>query len=150
MDAFLVDTNVLVYAYDPRDRKKQELALFVLDGLVKSERAVVSVQCLSEFFSVVTQRLPEPLTREEAQARVQNLSRVCRVLDLTAAVVLDGCRGVVQHGLSIWDALIWAAAKLNQVPYVLTEDSPHGRFLEGVRFQDPFDSAFDLDLVVTG
>lgn len=67
-----------------------------------------------------------------------------RVLDLTPAVVLEGCRGSIEHGLPFWDALIWATAKLNQVPYLLTEDAEHGRFLEGVRFLNPFDPSFDL------
>ncbi|MBI2952680.1 MAG: hypothetical protein HYY30_00060 [Chloroflexi bacterium] len=39
---------------------------------------------------------------------------------------------------------IWAVARLKQVPYVLTEDNEHGRYLEGVRFLDPFDPSFDL------
>lgn len=142
-NAFLVDTNVLVYAYDPRDRPKQERALLVIDSLIASERAVLSVQCLSEFFSVSTRRLPERMTPEEARVRVERLARACRVLDLTPTIVLEGCRGVTDHNMSIWDALIWAAAKLNQVPYVLTEDAPHGRFLEGVRFLNPFVSDFD-------
>jgi predicted nucleic acid-binding protein len=143
----LLDTNVLVYAHDPRDRPKQERALLVLDRLIEAERAVLSVQCLSEFFAVATRRLPEPLTPTEALAQVDRLARACRVLDVTPTVVLEGCRGSVQHGLALWDALIWAVARLNQVPAVLTEDAPHGRALEGVRFLNPFAPEFDLALL---
>lgn len=143
-NAILVDTNVLVYGYDPRDRRKQQQALLVLDRLIGRERAVLCVQCLTEFLSVTTRRLPEPLTPGVAIARVQHLARVCRILNLTPAIVLEGCRGVVVHQFSIWDGLIWASAKLNQVPVVLTEDAEHGRFLEGVRYLNPFDPAFDL------
>jgi predicted nucleic acid-binding protein len=142
-EAFLLDTNVLVYMYDPRDREKQDRALLLVDRLIQRQRAALSVQCLSEFFSVATQRLPEPLSRAEAAIRVERLSRACRVLDLTPAVVIEGCRGSAQHDLSIWDALIWAVAKLNQVPWVLTEDAEHDRFLEGVRFLNPFSSTFE-------
>lgn len=124
--------------------------MLVLDWLIQSERAVVSVQCLSEFFNVATKRLPEHMTREEAVVRVERLARMCHVLDLTPAIVLEGCRGTAQHGLSVWDALIWAAAKLNQVPCVLTEDAPHGRFLEGVRFLNPFDTSFELGALTIG
>ena len=145
MDRLLVDTNVLVYAYDPRDRLKQDVASVLLRELVLSERAVVSAQCLSEFFAVSTRRLPEPLTSVEALEQVERLSRACRVLDVTAAVVLEACRGVATHALSLWDALIWAVAKLNQVPYLLTEDGQHGRYLEGVRFLNPFRGDFSLD-----
>ncbi len=143
-NAILVDTTILVYPHDPRDHDKQRQSFFVLDRLIVSERAVLSVQCLSEFYNVVTRRLPERMTPAEALAQIGRLAQSCQVLDLTAAIVLEGCRGAAQHGLSLWDALIWAAAKLNQVPYLLTEDASHGRFLEGVRFLNPFDSAFDL------
>lgn len=140
----LVDTNILVYVHDPRDTAKQERALSVLDQLIGGGHAILSAQCLSEFFAVATRRLPEPLTQADALTQVERLSRACRVVDVTPAVVLEGCRGVVAHGMSLWDALIWAAAKLNQVPYVLTEDAEHERFLEGVRFLNPFTPEFAL------
>ncbi|TAK35410.1 MAG: PIN domain-containing protein [Chloroflexota bacterium] len=146
-NAFLLDTNILVYAYDPRDRDKQERAVLVLDHLASDERAFVSVQCLSEFFNVVTRRLPEPMIREEAVVRIERLARICRVLNLTPTAVLEGCRGVVHHQMSLWDALIWAVAKLNQVPCVLTEDAKHGRFLEGVLYLNPFSPEFDLSVL---
>ena len=133
-----------MYAHDPRDRKKQGQAFRVLDSLVSSGRAVLSAQCLTEFFSVTTLRLPEPLEQAVAMAQVERLIRSCRVLDLTPAVVLEGCRGSTEYALPIWDALIWAVGKLNQIGYILTEDAEHERFLEGVRFLNPFHPAFDL------
>ena len=149
-DAFLIDTNVLVYAHDPRDHYKQARALAVLDHLIVRELAVLSVQCLSEFFSVVTRRLPDAMTAEEAASQVERLIRACRVLDMTPQVVQEGCRGVFQHHLSLWDSLIWAVARLNQVPHVLTEDAEHGRTLEGVRFLNPFNVDFDMAILGRG
>ncbi len=143
--AILVDTNVLVYVYDPRDHDKQRQAAIVLDKLIRAEQVVLSVQCLTEFFNTVTRRLPEPLSPAEASVRVERLTHLCHVLELTPLAVLEGCRGTVEHGLSSWDALIWAVAKYNRIPYLLTEDATHGRFLEGVRFLNPFDPSFDLD-----
>ena len=143
--AFLVDTNVLVSAHDPRDAAKQERAIAVLARLIEDGHAVLSAQCLSEFFAVATRRLPEPLTPADALAQVERFARACRVVDVTPSVVLEACRGVAARRLSSWDALIWAAAKLNQVPYVLTEDTEDGRYLEGVRFLNPFRDQFSLD-----
>ena len=148
--AILVDTNVLVYVYDPRDQVKQRQAAIVLDKLLRTEQVVLSVQCLTEFFNTVTRRLPEPLTPAEASVRVERLTRLCRVLELTPLAVLECCRGTVEHRLSFWDALIWTVAKRNRIPYLLTEDAKHGRFLEGVRFLKPFDPAFDLDALSSG
>jgi len=132
-----------VYAHDPRDRRKQQIALAVLDRSIGSERAAVSAQNLSEFFVVVTQRLPERMDVTVARQQVERLAASCRVLDVTAPVVLEACRGRQIHGLSFWDALIWGAARLDQVPYVLTEDAQYGRSVEGVTFLDPFDGRFD-------
>ena len=39
----LIDTNVLVYAHDPRDRRKQERALAVLDRLMNQGHVALSV-----------------------------------------------------------------------------------------------------------
>jgi predicted nucleic acid-binding protein len=145
--AFLVDTNVLVYAHDPHDRWKQERALAILDRLIPQGLAVRSVQCRTEFFSVVRWKLPDPLSPEDALAQVERFALACPVLDLTSMIVLEGCRGSQVYGLSLWDALVWASAKLNQIPHVLTEVAPHGRVLEGVRFLNPFDPSFDLPLL---
>ena len=147
MSAFLIDTNVLVYAYDPRDRKKQGHARVVLDRLVLGELAVVSVQCLTEFFRVVRWKLPNPLRPEDALSQVVRLARACRVLDLTSWIVLEACRASNTYQVSVWDALIWASAKVNQIPDVLTEDWEHERVLEGVRFLNPFDPTFDPALL---
>lgn len=144
--AFLIDTNLLVYVYDPRDRTKQEVAFALVNLLIERNLAAISAQCLSEFYRVVTSRIPEPMTTAQALVRINRLAQTCRVLDVTSAVVLEGCRGAAQHGMSIWDALIWAVAKLNQIPYVLTEDAEHGRTIEGVGFLNPFSSAFHLDV----
>jgi len=143
----LVDTNILVYPHDPRDREKQERARGIIDELVKSERAFISVQCLTEFFRSVRWRLPEPLHPADAFAQVKRISEACEVLDLTLQVVLEACRASNRHQMSIWDALIWAAAKVNEIPYILTEDAEHNRFIEGVRYLNPFAAEFEMNLL---
>jgi predicted nucleic acid-binding protein len=146
--AVLVDTNVLVYAHDPRDRAKQERAIEAMEELVQGRRAVLSTQVLGEFFVAATRKLAEPLTVEEARSQVERLLRFLPVLEVTGAIVLEACRGVREHRLSFWDAQIWATARLNGVPLVLSEDFSDGLFLEGVRFRNPFHPSFDLASIV--
>jgi predicted nucleic acid-binding protein len=106
----------------------------------------VSVQTLSEFY-VTVRRLPEPLTHDEAAAQLELIARAARVLDLTAAIAFEALRGAGAHSLSMWDSLIWAAAKLNQVPFVLTEDFQHEHVIESVTFLDPFAATFDASML---
>ena len=144
MADFLVDSNILIYVHDPRDRPKQERAFEVLDRLIEGRSAVLSVQCLSEFFNTVRWKLPEPMSQLHSLAQVENLTLSCRVLSLTPRAVLEACRCSNSYGLSIWDSLIWAVAKLNGVQSIVTEDAKHGRTLEGIRYLNPFDEQFDL------
>jgi predicted nucleic acid-binding protein len=55
---YLVDTNILVYAYDRSEPEKQETAIDIIDSLAKVGSGVLSPQILSEFFNVVTRKIP--------------------------------------------------------------------------------------------
>ncbi len=146
----LVDTNVLVYACDPSDDEKRERALQLLVGLHEAGAGCLSAQVLSEFFWTTTRGRSPLLTLAEATVQVERLAASWPVLDVTALVVGEAARGVAAHRFSFWDALIWAAARLNQVPLVLSEDFAHGSRVGGVRFVNPFTRAFDLRTVVPG
>jgi len=147
LSAFLVDTNVLVYAYDPSDGAKRERAVAVLERLGASGLGSLSAQVLGEFFATVTKKIPSPLTYAEAERSLTNYVRSWAVYDLTPAIVLEAVRGLQRSSLSYWDALIWSTAKLNQAPYVLSEDFADGQLLESVRFLNPFAETFDLAIL---
>jgi len=145
--AFLVDTNVLVYAYDPAEATKRARAMTVVDQLASRQRGALSHQVLSEFFVTVTRKIEPPLTLAEAERSVTNYMRSWLVYESTARVVVEAIRGVRQHQLSYWDSLIWATAKLAGVPTVLSEDFSDGQLLEGVRFRNPFGATFAMALL---
>jgi len=141
----LVDSNVLVYAYDRSEPEKQAAAAAVLDRLVVAGAGVLTSQVLAEFFVTVTRKLAAPLEPAEAVDRVRNLVLAWPVIDVTAMIVMEAARGARDHQLHYWDAQLWAAAKLNQIEVVFTEDLPSGTVVEGVRFVDPFASGFDAE-----
>ena len=58
--AFFLDTNVLVYAYDPADAAKRTRAMTVVERLGSRQRGVLSAQVLSEFFVTVTRKIVPP------------------------------------------------------------------------------------------
>jgi predicted nucleic acid-binding protein len=136
--SYLVDTNILVYAYDRAELGKQKRARNILDWLESRNWGTVSTQILGEFFWIVTRKLAEPLTLREAYVELERHLRSWRTFEITRAVVLEAGRGCVRYQLPFWDAQIWATAKLNQIPGVLSEDFQHGRAIEGVEFVNPF------------
>jgi len=145
MPLILLDTNVLVYACDPGEPIKRAQAGAVLRACEQAGNGRLSVQCLSEFVAASTRHLKPPLTIAEATRQVERLSQSLPVFDLTPMIVLEALRGVRQHSLSYYDAQIWAAARLNQVLVIFSEDFNSGSVLDGVRFVNPLVTDFDLD-----
>ena len=149
-DKILVDTNVLLYAYDRGDPVKQPEAIAVLDRLATLRLGVLTPQVLAEFFVNATRKLEPPLTIGEAYDRIQNYLLAWEVLDVRGAIVLEAVRGVRTHQMAYWDAQIWASARLHQIAVIFSEDFNVGAVVEGVRFVNPFADGFDLDSWVTG
>jgi predicted nucleic acid-binding protein len=144
MTGVLVDTNVLVYAYDAGDTSKQERALQVLDALQGAGIGQLSAQTLAEFFRVTTRESRRLLTVAEATEQVGKLARAWSVLEITPMIVLEAARGVRDHQLAYWDAQVWATARLNQIQTIFSEDFRSGSVVEAVHFVDPFQAEFDI------
>lgn len=134
MTVFL-DTNVLVYAYDPADPRKQDVALALLARHGHAE-LVISTQVVSEFHTAV-QRLPEPLDEGEATRASRSLLGL-RVIGVDRDVVARALAIREQWQPSYWDALILAAAERAGVSTVYTEDLQHGQTIAGMKIVNPF------------
>jgi predicted nucleic acid-binding protein len=135
----LVDTNIVVYAYDEGEAGKHEKAGALLLELMRESRLVLSTQTLNEFYVVVTRpRRPGRLSHEQASEAIRNLSSVCQVVPVTPALTFRALETMPRYSLSFWDALIWAAARENGVAMFYTEDLQHGQEIDGVRIVNPF------------
>ena len=144
MPPILIDTNLLVYLYDTGAPARAAQARRVLERLELTRSGRLSLQSLAEFIHVSTRKLDPPLSRAEALEQVILFTRLWPVFDLTPLIVLEAARGSRDHGLAYYDAQIWAAARLNQVTIVFSEDFSSGQTLEGVRFVNPFAPKFRL------
>lgn len=141
-DAFskaMIDTNVLVYAYDLSEPEKRQKALSLIQTLATEGRMVVSIQSLNEFYNTVTHpRKPFRISHEDAVEAVESIIAAATVVPMTVDVVRRGLYGVERYQLAFWDALIWAAAREWGAPILYTEDFSAGAMLEGVRIVNPF------------
>lgn len=141
--ASLVDTNVLVYRFDPRDPVKQRIATKVLsEGLVAGD-LVLPHQAIVEFVAAVTRPRHElgdrPLVPlERALVEAELLMAEYPVVYPTPEVLRTGLRGVSAYKLSWFDAHLWAHAEVHGVAEILSEDFEHGRHYGTVRVVDPF------------
>jgi len=139
----LLDSNVLVYAYDRSEPKKQTQAAALLDQLQVTGAGILSTQVLAEFFVAVTRKISQPLSIEQAYNSLSNYVASWEVIGLNTLNVLESARGVRDHSFSYYDAQIWAVARMNQIEVVFSEDF-NPSWIEGVQFVNPFAPEFSL------
>jgi len=130
-----VDSNVLIYALDRGDLKKQEAARAWRTELWKSHSGRISFQVLQEFYVNVAQKWPS--ASEQARAEVRDLL-AWRPAPIDGAILERAWRMQDRYQLSFWDALIVAAAKSLACRYLLTEDLQANQELDGITVINPF------------
>lgn len=139
--AALVDTNVLVYRFDPRFPAKQRTAEEILRRGISGEELFLPHQALVEFFAAVT-RAPGSasplLTREDAYRETEELLNLFPILYPTDAVVRTAIRGCAAYRLPWFDAHLWAYAEVYGLPDLISEDFQHNRLYGTVRVHNPF------------
>ena len=137
----LVDTNVLVYRYDPRFPEKQARASSLLRSGIEGGSIWISHQAVGEFMAAVSRPLPELgrlLDAAEARRETEELLRQFPVLYPDAPLVRTALQGMAAYELSWWDAHMWAYAEVNGLVTLYSEDYQHGRWYGGVRVVNPF------------
>lgn len=130
-----LDTNILVYAMDRDAGERHVLASEIVDRAVESD-CILTLQSLCEFYAAVTGKGKMP--RKEAEAQINDWLELFPVASATPKSLSKALKAVVEHGLSFWDALIWAVVTEAGVTLLLSEDFQHTRVLEGVQFCNPF------------
>ena len=136
-DKIFLDTNILVYAYDEYDQQKQKKAQNLLTEGMESERFVLSVQVLSEFFNVVTRRIRQPMSPDEAQKIILMVS-ILPIQDIDFHMVNRAIDTHKMYHISYWDSLIIGAAERAECKMILSEDMNDGQTYHDILVRDPF------------
>lgn len=134
VDRFL-DTNILLYGYDLDSPKKRGIAQSIIEqAWLQPGHTAISVQVLQEFH-VNFIRKGHPAA--EASALIADFSQ-WPVIDNTLAIFRHGLSLQPRWQLSLWDAMILAAAHASGARELLTEDLNHGQDYGGIRVVNPF------------
>lgn len=142
-DNRLLDTNVLVYAYDVSEKRRREIAKDLLDDVWDSGGGVVALQNLSEFFFAVTRKVQKPVAITDAKTIVSDILRSSRwlVIDRNAGTLLKAIEIVERVRAPFWDALIAACMLENEVNVIVTENEDDFKRIPGITVVNPFKAA---------
>ena len=131
------DANVFGYAIDATAGRRHAIALDLVERGFGPGETVLILQTLAEFYTMATRKLET--SPDDACAFLAGLRAVLPVYSATEPDLDKAMAGTQQHGLSFWDAMLWATADRIGVKYLLSEDFQDGRVLGGVTFVNPFD-----------
>lgn len=130
-----VDTNVLIYARDPRDPVKQATAVSLLSTL---SDGVLLWQVACEYLAASRKLEPLGYDREQAFADLADM-RAAWDTSLPTWEMLDRAEDLLsRYSLSSWDALIIAACLEGGVTRLYSEDFDASVRAEGIDVVNPF------------
>jgi len=130
------DSNIVVYAHDRRDVRKQARAIALLAAHADDGTLTVSTQVLAESYSILLRK--RLLRSDDAFAAMEALV-VGRVISADAASVMRGLQLSRRYQLSSWDGLIVQAALDAGCTTLFTEDMQAGQRFGELEVVNPFD-----------
>lgn len=137
----LVDTNILVYRFDPRFPDKQEVATKVLRAGIRSGELQLPHQAVVEFVAAVTRPLADGEPLLDLAAATQEAEELLLQFDVlypNEQIVRLALRGAAAYQLSWFDAHLWAYAEHYGLAELLSEDFQHDRTYGTVKVINPF------------
>ena len=130
-----LDTNILIYAVDPRDAEKHAAALAIVHAAAAQDCWLTN-QALSEFFATAIHKMKMPI--RVAAAHVEDWMVFFPSAETTRDAIRKAIRATESGKFSYWDALLLAAAEEAGCAVVLSEDMADGAKLGAVTVRAPF------------
>lgn len=123
-DLFLVDSNILIYAYDKdesiKKKKAEELISKCFDAKIN---LTVSNQNLAEFVNVITKKAK--LSFEQVKVEVKDIinSNGFIKINYSSKTILAAIDIASEFKMSFWDSLLAATMRENGIFNIYTENA---------------------------
>jgi predicted nucleic acid-binding protein len=129
------DTNLIVYANDAADTRKQSRAIELVAGAIRDGSAVISTQVMQEYASVAERKLDQNIDTIQRQLL---LLESLEVVQITPPLIRRSLELQSRYKIDYWDASILAAAEHAACSVLLSEDLNPGQLYVTVRVENPF------------
>jgi predicted nucleic acid-binding protein len=131
-----LDTNVLIYAYDPGHARKQGIAQDLVRRALAGE-LLVSIQVLAEFAATLLHKM-RPAARPEDVATVLAALGPIRMVLPDGDIVRRAVEVRAKYGVHFYDGMIVAAAERGGCVRIWSEDLNAGQKYFGISVENPF------------
>ena len=131
-----VDTNVLIYARDPRDPVKQQQARTLTANLTDG---ALLWQVACEFIAASRKLTAVGYTQAQAWGELEQLRVLWKLIVPSENVFVRAEQMTATHNLSFWDAMAVAACMEGGITRLYTEDFDNSlKQTTGVEIVNPF------------
>jgi len=132
---FFLDTNILLYTLDAKDKTKQVKARKLIQTVAEQDIPVISTQVLQEFYVASTTKLSvEPLLAKTIMRSFENIE----IVQITPYLIKEAVDTSILNVISFWDSLIVVAAESAKCELLYSEDLDSGQIIQGVKIENPF------------
>ena len=137
---FLIDSNILVYAYNSDDPVKQQRTRKLLDACW--DRRIyyaISTQNMSEFFVTLTKKIKRPVGIDETHQIIQDIVNFSHFIKITItpATILAAIALHKKTKCPYYDSLIVATMMQNGIFNVYTENIKDFSKIDGITAVNP-------------
>ena len=125
-DKFVVDTSILVYAYNKSEKEKRGRCINLIKSIFNNEReAFITNQILAELFSVLALKIEKPIPTEKADLIIDSIikSNNWNKINYTHITIKKAIDLLKSFKIPFWDSLIVATMLENDIFCIYTENT---------------------------
>ena len=137
----LIDSNIIIYAYDKDELSKNPKASKLLGNAMKGKLNIsLSTQNLSEFYFNVTKKIKNPISEKEAKEIITELLSFnnFELLKITGNTILNAIDISIKYKAPYWDSLIASTMQENSVFTIITENDKDFKKIPWLNVVNPF------------
>jgi predicted nucleic acid-binding protein len=131
-----LDTNVLIYACDRADPRRQSKAL---ELIASTNEGILLWQVACEFIAASRKLSTQGFTQSDAWSRLIDFLLLFPLVTPSPQVLMRAKEMHLKQGWSFWDAMIVAACMECGISRLYSEDLPGRAAPAGVEIVNPFD-----------
>ena len=140
-DDALIDTTLIVYAYDKSEPKKRRIAKYIVEDTFKGRRRFfVSNQILGELYTVLTSKIENPIPKEKANVIVSGIieSEDWVKISYTEKTIKRAMKTSEEFKIHFWDALISETMLESSIFTIYTENEKDFSKIPNMKVINPF------------
>ena len=139
-DEAMMDTTLIVYAFDKSEPKKREICKSLLEDIFKGKmKFFISNQILGELYVVLTKKIENPIPKEKAEVIVNGIieSEDWIKINYTEKTVKRAMKTSKEFKIHFWDAVISETMLENGIFTIYTENEKDFKKVPNLKVVNP-------------